>query len=187
MSNSRNSRALRGPTFNAVILYEEMASAAASGTVLQRAAYHAHPATQCNLKPWRVDILRLLSAAEEALTEAGGAHLIVFAGSFIQRPSPWLMGWLEQWAVSRRFRAAALAIIASHKTKLAPIPIAADLSQFAKRHGLKLIVDCGVAVGNARALFVHPSSVKELPLPSVIAQINHPAQERPNRHWGINE
>jgi hypothetical protein len=134
-----------------------------------------------------VDILRLLSAAEEALMEAGSAHLIVFAGSFVQRPSPWLMGWLEQWAVSRRFRAAALAIIASHKTKLAPITVAADLSWFAKRHGLKLITDCGVAFGAAPGLFVHPSSGKELSLPSVIARMNDPAQQRPHRHWGINE
>ena len=187
MSNYRNFRALRGPTVNAVILYEEIASAAASSTVLQRAAYHAHPASRCNLKPWRLDILRLLSAAQEALTEAGGAHLIVFAGSFIQRPAPWLMGWLEQWAVSRRFRNAALAIIASHKTKLAPVPVASDLSQFAKRHSLKLIVDCGVVIGNAPALFVHSPSGKDLSLPSVIAHINDPAQGRPNRHWGINE
>src|SRR5271163_4311808 len=146
MAKSRTTRASREPNVNAVILYEDFASAAKSSAILRRAAYRAHPAARCNFRPWRVDMLKMPSLAEEAVVEAATAQLIVFAGGFVQRPPSWLLAWLEQWAISRRFRNVALAIIGNQGSPQPPVLASLELSQFAKRHGLSLICDSSVVI-----------------------------------------
>ena len=72
-------------------------------------AHRADFAGQWNIRPWRVDLLKFTPTADEALTEALDAHLIVFAGCSAQSLPFWLERWLEQSAKYRRIKDAALA------------------------------------------------------------------------------
>ena len=84
-----------------MIIYDAFSSAAKAGVALRRAAYPARADEQLNINICPVDMLKLPDAAEEALMEAAGAHLIVFAGGFVQCLTPWLQAWLERWVVCR--------------------------------------------------------------------------------------
>src|ERR1700733_9701882 len=95
----------------AVIIYEDVLSATNAKTVLQRSTHGAGTSVKWNVCPWRLDMLKVPPTAEDALTEAMDAHLIVFAG-FNGQPIPsWLQDWFENWAKSRQIDGAALAVI----------------------------------------------------------------------------
>jgi hypothetical protein len=135
----------------ALIIYDDFAFAAKANAALQRAAHQADTIVEWSVKPWRMDALRLPPAADEALTEAVNAHLIVFAGQRAEALPFWLETWLERWAANRQIEDAILALMsggngATLSPKLSPL-----LTRFAARHGLNFIIergnegDCGVA------------------------------------------
>jgi hypothetical protein len=64
----------------ALVIYDDVALAAKACVTLQHAGRRAEATASWNIKPWRVEILRLQSAADEALEEAADAELIIFAG-----------------------------------------------------------------------------------------------------------
>src|SRR4029077_13046842 len=90
------------PNMNALIIYDNFSSATTAVATLQRAAHHAELDAQWNMRPWRVDVLRLPSAADEALREAADADLIVLAGPQAYPLPTWLKEWLERWAKRRQ-------------------------------------------------------------------------------------
>ena len=93
------------------------------------------------MKPWRVDILRLPSAADEALMEAADADLIVLAGPQAYPLPTWLKEWLERWAKRRQVRDVALAVMRGGTGGEISRPSAPpELFSFAARHGLRLIL-----------------------------------------------
>ena len=59
----------------AVIIYDDVASAARSIAILRRASSLANVSAEWNIKPWRVDVLSLPMAADEALLEALDADI----------------------------------------------------------------------------------------------------------------
>jgi hypothetical protein len=126
----------------ATIIYDDFDSAAKANTTLQHSAHKADFAVQWNIRPWRVDLLKFPPTADEALTEALDAHLIVFAGRSAQSLPFWLERWLEQWAKYRRIKDAALAVVSAGSAKALSSALARpDLSQFARRHDLSVIFD----------------------------------------------
>jgi hypothetical protein len=162
----------------ALIIYDDFASAARASATLQQSAQSPAASVQWNIIPWRLDLLKFPPTAEEALTEALGAHLVVFAGPCAQWIPVWLQNWLDHWAKCRRISDAALAVFGAGNARvLAPLATS-GLSGFAKRHGLSLIFYDGGAVEDGTAFSIAGPYKRELPL--------SPAQNG-RLSWGINE
>jgi hypothetical protein len=149
-------------SLNAVVVYDTFDSAVKARRVLER-DWAGEP-TLWNVKPWRVDVLRISPAAEVALTEAADAHLILIAVPRFESFLPWLVDWLDRWATCRKVKEAGLALwdcgALAHARP--------ELSQFAERHGMSLICDAAALVEDKSW---------------VVAQDLHD----PYQHWGINE
>jgi hypothetical protein len=123
----------------ALVIYDVFVCAEKANAALQHSAQNANVRVQWNIRPWRVDMLKFPPTAEEALTEAMDAHLIVFVGRRAQSLSFWLQDWLEHWAKCRQIKDAALAVIGAGNAEV--MSSQSDLSKFAKLHGLSVIFD----------------------------------------------
>jgi hypothetical protein len=175
------------PAVKAIVLYDNFASGAKASTVLRRTARQAGGTKPCSIRPWRVDLLKVPLIAEESLIEAASAHLIVFAGRFVQAPPIWLLAWLKQWAVSRQNHHVALAIIGHQDANLPPIQVPPELSQFAKVEGLNFIFDDDFVIKNWSELLASHLKAQKLPYWSTLPQTNDLKIQGLNCHWGINE
>ena len=147
-----------------MIIYDDFSSAADASAALRCAAYHSHADIQLNINPCRVDVLKLPAAGDEALMQATGAHLIVFAGGFARCLTSWLQSWLERWAMCRQVRDAALAIIDNQNDRLPPVMNAPELFLFAKRHGLNLVFTYSILNQSGTKLFMNHLKEHGLPL-----------------------
>ena len=123
----------------ALIIYDDFAGAARAGAALQHATRSANVSVDWDIRPWRTDVLRVASAADEALIEAADADLIVFAGSAYSLPT-WLKDWLKRWVRRREIKDVALAMIRNIGAGTLPVPAIAQLCRFAARHGLSFIL-----------------------------------------------
>jgi hypothetical protein len=133
-------------TMNAVIVYDDVAFASKAQAMLGQAAHRADAGLPWSLKPWRLELLILPPTAARALQDAAEAHLLVLAVRRPADPSPRLLDWLEQWACCRQFQDAALAVFDGESGDMLSGTKAPELSQFAERHGLSLILgDVGLA------------------------------------------
>jgi hypothetical protein len=143
----RDENAIAEP-LNAVIVYDTFDSAVKARRVLQpdRTAEPTH----WNVKPWRVDVLKMPPAAEVALTEAADAHLILIAIPRFQSFLPWLVDWLERWATCRKVKEAGLALWGCRTPAHGRAEQHPELSQFAERHNMSLICD-DAALGRGQA------------------------------------
>jgi hypothetical protein len=130
----------------ALIIYQDLASAAKVNSALQRAAQHADASVQWSIRPWRVDMLKFPPTAAEALADAADAHLIVFAGGIKHSLPFWLQHWLEHWAQRRRIENAALAVFCEGIADELPVSATLELSHFAACHGLSFIFDERTAI-----------------------------------------
>src|SRR5271170_6921362 len=127
----------------ALVIYDDFVCAAKANAALQHSALNANVRVQWNIRPWRVDMLKFPPTAEEALTEAMDAHLIVFVGRRVQSFPFWLQDWLEHWAKCRLIKDAALAVIGVGNIEVTSSQ--SNLSQFAKRDGVGVMLGgCGV-------------------------------------------
>src|SRR6267154_2591654 len=95
----------------ALIIYDDFAGAARAGAALQHATWSANVSADWDIRPWRTDVLRVASAADEALIEAIDADLIIFAGSGAYSLPTWLKEWLQLWVMRREIEDVALAAI----------------------------------------------------------------------------
>ena len=137
----------------ALIIYDDFAGAARAGAALQHAMWSANVISDWDIRPWRTDVLRVASAADEALIEAADADLIVFAGSAYSLPT-WLKEWLKRWVRRREIKDVALAMIRSMDAGTFAVPAIAQLSRFAARHGLSFIL--GKEAGPKKPTTIYP-------------------------------
>lgn len=173
---------------DAVIIYDDRALAAKANGMLTSAVHHAGEAWQWSVKPWRLDLLMLPSAADEALQDAAQAHLIVLAVGSLDACSPSLLGWLEKWAACRQVPEAALAMLdKSASGDLLSAMTPPELSLFATRHGLSFIFgdvnpveNDGTALDPDRREPEFPVTPARLPMPGEPTATAY-------RSWGINE
>ena len=119
----------------ALIIYDDFAGAVRASAALHHATLIANVNADWDLRPWRTDVLRVPSAADEALKEAADADLIVFAGSRAYSLPAWLKEWLKRWVMRRQFEDVALAMIRGAGTLA--VPAVAQLRRF---HGLSFIL-----------------------------------------------
>ncbi len=125
----------------ALIIYQNIASAAKVSSALQRAAQRADASVQWIIRPWRVDLLKFPPGAEEALADAADAHLIVFAGGIKHSLPFWLQHWLEHWSRRRQIGNAALAVFSEGIADVLSISATQELLDFATCHSLDFIFD----------------------------------------------
>src|SRR6266481_7320915 len=119
------------PTMKALIVYDDATCAATTNAILHRAAARADISVKWDIKPWRLNMLRFTAIAEEAMSDAADAHLIVFAIRNTRSLPTWLMKWLKRWAVLRQSPGAALAVIGCGTTEAS-----VAMRRFARRFGL---------------------------------------------------
>ncbi len=84
-------------------------------------------------------MLKFSPIAEEALTDALDAHLIVFTGHGALSFPLWLRRWVEHWAKCRQIVDAALAVFCEESADALSMPEILELSHFAARNGLNFI------------------------------------------------
>jgi hypothetical protein len=125
----------------AVMIYDDFDCAARAGAMLQRAARRTEAGARWDIKPWRVDVLRLAVAGDQAMSEALDADLIVFAGRRACSMPTWVESWLENWAKWRTVGHAGLAAVRNEAGGTPSAPIALRLSRFAARHGLLFVAE----------------------------------------------
>jgi hypothetical protein len=82
-------------TMKAVIIYDRFDFAVKAKAMLECAAQRTDETSQWSVRPWGTDILKLPTAAEVALEDAVGAHLILLAVGQVQSLLLWLGDWLR--------------------------------------------------------------------------------------------
>jgi hypothetical protein len=184
MSKLNKPRKPQVSSMNAFVIYADLSSFARANNALQHSAQNTDFAVRWNISPWRVDMLKFPPTAEDALTEAIDAHLIVFAGRSAQSLPFWLQDWLERWAKYRRVEDAALAVIGTG-TKEA-LTSQSDLSQFAERYGLSVIFRDRDVIEDS--LFqIESSQTLKSNRSLLVPQTLDKGTQDSYRGWGINE
>jgi hypothetical protein len=173
----------------ALIIYDDVDCAERAIEFLRRAASQAGMHGQWEIKPWRVSVLRLPTAAGEALLEAVGADAIVFADLRGPRLPNWLNDWLKRWGVRRQPGEPALVVTCANPT-IKPRGISNEVSRFAAQNDLELIVQTKLSVGINRLAFPFVPPEGESLVPATLDQepISLPVPHYGSyRNWGINE
>lgn len=134
-------------TMKAVIIYDDCVSVTKAYSSLQHAAKHKHVNVLWTIRLLRVEVLKFPPGAEAALADAIDAHLLVLAGPCAQSFPLWLQVWLEHWVNGRQIKDAALAVVGAGHAELRAAS-RADLSQFARCHGLSIIFDDRSGMGD---------------------------------------
>ncbi len=158
-----------GGTMNVMIIYDDRARAVQAKIMLERATHRADETLSWNVKPWRLDMLMLPSLATRAIMEAAEAHLIVLALGSRQAVVSELLDWLERWAASRQVQETALALWDGGNGAGLSLTATPELSQFAQRHGLSLILESQAPAEDGSAFIVrggpaHPMARATAPL-----------------------
>ena len=155
-----------GENMQAVIIYDDLDVASRAIARLDNASRTGGEITRWGLKWWRLEVLSGESTAQEALAESADAHLIVLAVHNQAEISPALMNWLEGWAARRQVQDAALAVFDGASGDTLSLAASPELSEFATREGLSLIVDEGRPATN-RAEVPSPG-LKGLPVDPLV-------------------
>jgi len=171
----------------ALIIYDDFASALRSNVALQHSTQNVDFAVRWIVSPWRIDVLQFPSAAEEALTDALDAHLIVIAGRSAQSLSFWLQGWLEHWAKCRQIKGAALALFGVGYSDVLRAPGMLEFSSVAKQHDLRLIFDDNRNGKDQSKTAEHFLDERRLLSSATVQPILNAQIQHPHSCWGINE
>jgi len=175
------------PSLKVLLIYNDFASATRANAALQQWGRTSGTGVQWRIQPWRVDILKFPSLADEALVDARDAHLLVFIEQCANTIPFWLEEWLEDWAGIRQFQDSVLAVINSNSIGLEWLPVSQALSDFAKRHCLELFLGCpGNAVDVVSPLGFAQTEAK-LHTNNLTEPILRELSQNSNRGWGLNE
>jgi hypothetical protein len=175
-------------TMQAVIIYDDVSFAMEAKAMLESAAYRTGDTTaQWSVMPWRLAQLMSSPAADVALAEAMESHMIVLA----LRPSgslpSHLSAWLETWAMRRHVPDVALAVFGGGNGGVFSAPATRELSEFAQRHRLSLILDDGGSVADESAFSISSLHEREVAVTSTLHDIMDEPIPGSYRGWGINE
>lgn len=171
----------------ALIIYDDFATVVRANVALQYSGRNADFPVQWNVNLWQIDMLKFSPTAEEALTDALAAHLIVIANSCAKSSTIWFQSWVEHWAKCRYINGAGLALLGGGGSDGLATSAIGEFSSLARRHGLSLILDDGRNEKD-QSNFIEHSLDGHKPLPSAMLQPILGAQFH-NSHscWGINE
>ena len=125
---------------NAVIIYDGFDLGSNAYAMLARAANRADATLRWSVRLWRLDMLLHPQTADTAYKDATEAHVMVLAVRRLTEVPPTLLDWLETWAGHRDVQDAALAVFDGGSGNMVSAMAIPELSQFAGRHGLSLIL-----------------------------------------------
>jgi len=94
----------------ALIIYDDFTFAVRANVALRDSARNPDLALEWNVNPWQIDMLKFSPKAEDALTDALDAHVIVIATRSAKSSTLWFQGWLEHWGKCHQIKGAALAL-----------------------------------------------------------------------------
>ena len=174
-------------TLKAAVIYDDFDFGARAAALLERAAIRADEAMKWNVKPWRLDVLKISSLANAALGETADADLIVVALRKTHSPPDELRGWLESWAMKRQTADAAVMVLCPEENA-ASTPLWRELKEFAERHGLPFLGSRILRDDGDSMDFVHGLWQQKQPPQPVVPTLESFAESpHPSGHWGINE
>jgi hypothetical protein len=166
----------------AVIIYDEGHLAESTNAMLARAASRAGGASRWIITPWRGDMLLFPPSADAVLKDAAQAHLIVLAIRIRPDLPSWLLNWLETWAGRRQVQGAALAVFSGGNGDVLSATVTPELSRFAERHGLSLILD-GVSPDEDESALTQCASIgKGQPGQPIPANLANGARKQESDH-----
>ena len=183
MSKRTNLRTPAAFPMKAIIICDDFAFAANAASTLTRVGRQAGVNVRWTTKSWPMNALNESALAEQALVEASDAHLIVFPEHEAKSLSFWVFDWLSRWAAVRTIQDAALGVIRVGTG--APATALSELSTFARKYGLNLIVEDGPPARRPMRLSVHFRAEGEVALP--IAPTGLVGMRVSYRGFGINE
>lgn len=171
----------------ALIIYDNFAVAVKASAALQHTTLQADTTLHWIISPWRIDMLKFASLAEESLTAAADTHLLVFAG-FGEQPFPkHLHDWLKELIARRPVHDIALALVDNVSDAAFSTPAKSFLAQFAEQNNLGLIANCDMASADKDACLISIAPKKLptalLPQPHWLGVSIHDSHQ----NWGINE
>jgi hypothetical protein len=123
----------------ALIIYDDLACAVNTNATLHRAAHEADVMLKWDISPWPVNMLEFSPTAEQALSDATEAHLIVLAIRHTLSLPIWLMNWLERWDALRHVLDPALAVVGDRDANSPTATATVDVSRFSRQFGLCFI------------------------------------------------
>lgn len=88
----------------AFLIYDNFLSAAKANAALHQWAAQSELMIQWDIRPWRAEMLKFSPLAEEAITDALDAHMLIFVSDYTRLLPFWLEDWLEEWLRCRHFR-----------------------------------------------------------------------------------
>jgi hypothetical protein len=141
---------------SAVIICDDLAFSATAAATLARVGRRDDVDVEWKSVFWPMNALNKPELGTKALTHALDAHLILFPASCAQSLPTWVINWLTDWALHRTMPDAALGILA-YDLAAGPGTLA-PLLDFARRHGLHVIVDDQQHSQTKTGKFVSPAS-----------------------------
>ena len=171
---------------NAVIIYDDLDSAAKANALFHRAAHSADATSLWTVKPWRLDLLKRPSTAEAALTDAAGAHLVLFSVRHAASLPAWVFDWLEQWAARRQERDAALAVWDGGYGATLFTSAVPELFEFAERQGLSFIFGDAGQAGDDLPVLVRDLHEREAAPNLFMKSMRGCAAPVPDSGWSIH-
>ncbi len=170
----------------AVIIYDNAVFPPKTQAMLECASLRAGEATEWDTRHWQLDALLSLPTAAEALKDANDADLIVLALQEAGSIRAELLDWLAIWATHRQRQEAGLAVWNSGGSGSSFFASLAELSRFAKCHGLSLIYDDERVehrpLASARSL-----RERELAITPTLQKIMDWPIHGDRRGWGTND
>jgi hypothetical protein len=174
-------------TLKAAVIYDDFDFAARAAALLDRVAIRADEAMKWDVKPWRLDVLKEPSLADDALGETSDADLIVVALRKTPSLPDELMGWLERWAMKRQTENTAMMVFCPEENA-ASTPLWHSLKEFAEWHSLPFLGSRNLREDGNSMDFVHRLwQRKQAPQPVGPMHESFAESVHPSGHWGINE
>jgi len=187
-ATARRDEPVAEATMKAVILYDDFVLATNLNARLRSAAGRHAETAHWTVRPWRLDLLTLSPAADEAWSDVLDAHLIVLAAHQPESLTAGLMDWLEEWAGHRQIQAAALAVFGGPNARPLSARAVPQLSRFAERHGLSFIFDTGGGEApDEPTACADDLREQAMAMTPTMMEFPEPPGHWSTGHWGMNK
>lgn len=125
------------PSMNVLIIYDSLPLLMRAKALIKNAIEKTGLKIRLKTRSWRLGPLELFSPNQGITSDAPEAHLIVFGCEDVNSFLPEIENWLEQWALQRKTKDVALAVISENQRTLSFI--SRRVSQFAEQQGLDFL------------------------------------------------
>jgi hypothetical protein len=187
MTRTQFSQVSSNAKLKVLIIYSNFALAAKANALLQKIADSSATKQDWIITPWRMQLIKFPPTANEALSDAKDAQLIVFALTARQFVPSWMEYWLGRWAECRSIENAALTLISETESPVFGEAPATTLHRFCQRYDLKFF--CGdLGTTDSKDQMGGPEDLSfELDGRKLVTGLDLQRIYMPRSCWGINE